>query len=223
MSLFPPPAPSQEGNDFLFEGATPVGVAPSSSLERRFPQGAGDVSPQKEYASAMAVAVAEARAGMAAGHGGPFGAVVLKGDSIVGRGHNRVLSSHDPTAHAEVTALRDAAQTLGTHVLSGCVLVTTCEPCPMCFSAAFWSRVDCIVYAATRHDAAAVGFDDAKLYALLSGPGVNPVAQPQDSPQKTESPSEEGAGGGPFTVKIDAPDAIELFNEWTLSETKELY
>jgi tRNA(Arg) A34 adenosine deaminase TadA len=171
----------------------------------------------------MAVAIAEAREGMAAGHGGPFGAVVLKGETIVGRGHNRVLSSHDPTAHAEVTALRDAAQTLGTHVLSGCVLVTTCEPCPMCFSAAFWSRVAGIVYGATRHDAASVGFDDAKLYEILSGPGVKSVAAPQISPQKTESPSGEGAGDGPFTVKIQAPEAVDLFNEWTLSEKKELY
>ncbi len=188
MILNPPPVPSQEGNDFLFEGAPPIGGAPSSSLE-------------KHYSSAMATAIAEARAGMAAGHGGPFGAVVLKGDDIVGRGHNRVLSSHDPTAHAEVTALRDAAQTLGTHVLSGCVLVTTCEPCPMCFSAAFWSRIDGIVYAATRHDAAAVGFDDAKLYDILSGSGV---------------------GVSPLT-KIHAPEAVDLFNEWALSEKKELY
>ena len=173
------------------------GLAPFQSPN----EGAGDGSPQKKYASAMAVAIAEARAGMAVGHGGPFGAVVIKGDTIVGRGHNRVLSSHDPTAHAEVMALRDAAQTLGTHVLSGCVLVTTCEPCPMCFSAAFWSRVEGIVYAATRHDAAAVGFDDAKLYDILSASGV---------------------GVSPLT-KIHAPEAVDLFNKWALSEKKELY
>ncbi len=180
-------------------------------------EGSGDVSPQKDFSSAMAVAIAEARAGMAAGHGGPFGAVVLKGDTIVGRGHNRVLSSHDPTAHAEVTALRDAAQTLGTHVLSDCVLVTTCEPCPMCFSAAFWSRVAGIVYAATRYDAAAVGFDDAKLYEILGAKG-------RESFEKNEVPSSwERAGGGPFLVKIHAQAAVELFKEWMISDTKERY
>jgi guanine deaminase len=217
MNLSPPPAPSQEGNDFLFEGATPVGVAPSSSLEMRFPQGAGDVSPQKNYASSMAIAIDEARAGMAAGHGGPFGAVVLQGETIVGRGHNRVLSSHDPTAHAEVTALRDAAKTLGTHVLSDCVLVTTCEPCPMCFSAAFWSRVDGIVYAATRHDAAAVGFDDAKLYDILGSKGREPFEK------KIITPSGEGVGGGPFLLKIHTQAAVDLFAKWKNSDKKELY
>ena len=175
--------------------------SPLGSSEAYFLQGSGDGSPQIDFSSAMAVAIAEAREGMSAGHGGPFGAVVLKGATIVGRGHNRVLSSHDPTAHAEVTALRDAAQNLGTHVLSDCVLVTTCEPCPMCFSAAFWSRVDGIVYAATRHEAAAVGFDDAKLYDILSGSGV---------------------GVSPL-IKIHVPEALDLFNQWTLSDRKELY
>ncbi|QES58172.1 tRNA-specific adenosine deaminase [Streptomyces venezuelae] len=99
--------------------------------------------------------------------GGPFGALVAKGDEIVAIGNNRVTSTLDPTAHAEVTALRAACQELDTFSLEGCVLVTSCEPCPMCLSSALWARVDRIVFCADRHDAAVAGFDDRKFYDLF--------------------------------------------------------
>jgi guanine deaminase len=100
--------------------------------------------------------------------GGPFGSIVVLGDEVVGTGNNQVVSSTDPTAHAEVVALRNAARRLGNHVLRGCVVYASCEPCPMCLAAAFWSRVDRVVYAASRHDAAAAGFDDEELYGELA-------------------------------------------------------
>jgi guanine deaminase len=99
--------------------------------------------------------------------GGPFGAVIVSDGAVVGTGTNAVVSSLDPTAHAEVVALRDAARRLRTFLLRGSVVYTSCEPCPMCLSAAFWARVDRIVFAATRYDAAAAGFDDAELYAEM--------------------------------------------------------
>lgn len=104
------------------------------------------------------------RAHMAAGAGGPFGAVVAVGDRIVGEGWNQVTSSNDPTAHAEVQAIRAACRTLGTFSLIKATLYTSCEPCPMCLAAAYWARVDRIIYANAREDAAAIGFDDAHIY-----------------------------------------------------------
>jgi tRNA(Arg) A34 adenosine deaminase TadA len=100
--------------------------------------------------------------------GGPFGSLVVKDGEVVGTGNNQVVSTNDPTAHAEIVALRDATRRLGTHVLSGCVVYASCEPCPMCLAAAFWSRVERVVFAATRHDAAVAGFDDAALYDELA-------------------------------------------------------
>jgi len=105
---------------------------------------------------------------MAAGDGGPFGAVVVKNGEVVGRGWNRVTSSNDPTAHAEVMAIRDACQTLNTFELTGCELYASCEPCPMCLAAIYWARIDKLYYAATRADAADAGFDDEFLYQEVS-------------------------------------------------------
>jgi guanine deaminase len=101
----------------------------------------------------------------ASGVGGPFGAVVAIGGEVVSRGNNRVTAENDPTLHAEIVALRAACREVGSFVLDGAVLYSSCEPCPMCFGAAFWARVDRIVHAATRLDAAAAGFDDAAIYA----------------------------------------------------------
>jgi tRNA(Arg) A34 adenosine deaminase TadA len=109
----------------------------------------------------MREAIGLAREGMRAGRGGPFGAVVVKEGRIVGRGANSVLSDRDPTAHAEIVALRDACRILGTHELSGCAVYSSCEPCPMCLAALYWARVDRLWYAATQEDAAAAGFDDS--------------------------------------------------------------
>jgi guanine deaminase len=96
--------------------------------------------------------------------GGPFGSIVTKGDEVVSTGTNRVTASGDPTAHAEVVAIRRAAEVLGTHDLSGCTLYASTEPCPMCLAAAWWARVDAIVFAADRDAAARAGFDDAAIY-----------------------------------------------------------
>jgi len=107
---------------------------------------------------------------MDANEGGPFGAVVVRGDSVVADGWNQVTSTTDPTAHAEVVAIRKACTALGSWSLAGCVLYSSCEPCPMCLAAAYWARVDRIVFAASRHDAAAIGFDDALIYEQLPLP-----------------------------------------------------
>ena len=101
---------------------------------------------------------------MRSGKGGPFGAVVVKAGEIVAEGFNQVTSSNDPTAHAEVVAIRRACQALGTFDLTGCEIYTSCEPCPMCLSAIYWARLGRIYYANDRHDAAAVGFRDDFLY-----------------------------------------------------------
>jgi guanine deaminase len=102
--------------------------------------------------------------GSSKGKGGPFGAVVVKDGKIVGESFNQVTSTNDPTAHAEVMAIRDACKNLKTFDLSGCELYTSCEPCPMCLGAIYWARFDKIYYGNTRGDAAAVGFDDSYIY-----------------------------------------------------------
>ncbi|MFI5542230.1 nucleoside deaminase [Streptomyces sp. NPDC051815] len=99
--------------------------------------------------------------------GGPFGALVAKDGEVVAVGNNQVTATLDPTAHAEVSAMRAACKRLGTFSLKGCVLITSCEPCPMCLSSALWARVDRIVYSADRHDAAVAGFDDRRFYDLF--------------------------------------------------------
>jgi tRNA(Arg) A34 adenosine deaminase TadA len=112
----------------------------------------------------MRRAIAVALEGVRTNQGGPFGAVVVKGGVIVGEGCNRVLATNDPTAHAEIGAIRAAAQKLGTFELRGCELYTSCEPCPMCLAAAYWARIDRVHYACERADAARAGFDDSLLY-----------------------------------------------------------
>ena len=101
---------------------------------------------------------------MHANEGGPFGAIIVRGGEIIARGWNQVTSTNDPTAHAEVTAIREACRRLNDFRLTGCELYTSCEPCPMCLSASYWSRLDRIYFGATRHDAADAGFDDDFLY-----------------------------------------------------------
>ncbi len=100
--------------------------------------------------------------------GGPFGAVIARGGEIVARGCNRVTANHDATAHAEVSAIREACRALGTHDLSGCEIFTSCEPCPMCLGAIYWARLDRMYYANTKADAADAGFDDSFIYHELS-------------------------------------------------------
>lgn len=112
-------------------------------------------------------AIAESAANARSGAGGPFGAVVVKNGKIVGRGRNRVTQRRDPTAHAEVMAIRDACRRLKSHDLSGATVYASCEPCPMCFSAVLWSRAKRLVYANTQADAAAIGFDDAAFWRAV--------------------------------------------------------
>ena len=104
------------------------------------------------------------------GEHGPFGAVIVKDGVVVGEGWNQVVAAHDPTAHAEVMAIRNACSGLGSHDLSECILYASCEPCPMCLAATYWARIKRVVYAATREDAAAAGFDDAFLYKEVALP-----------------------------------------------------
>lgn len=115
-------------------------------------------------------AIELAIAGVEADIGGPFGAVVVKDGKIIGEGSNRVTSSHDPSAHAEIVAIRNACQQLQSFQLTGCTLYTSCEPCPMCLGAIYWARPERIVYACRHSDAAEVGFDDSFIYEELERP-----------------------------------------------------
>jgi guanine deaminase len=108
--------------------------------------------------------------GVRAGRGGPFGCVVVKAGKVVGRGSNQVTSTCDPTAHAEVVAIRDACKALGTFQLDDCVLYASCEPCPMCLSAIYWARIPEAYYGNSRQDAAAIGFDDDFIYQQIPLP-----------------------------------------------------
>lgn len=115
-------------------------------------------------------AIKLSREKMRAGQGGPFGAVVVRNSEIVGRGWNQVTSANDPTAHAEVTAIRDACANIGDFSLTGCTIYSSCEPCPMCLAAILWSRMQRIVFAAGCEDAARAGFDDGYFYDELAKP-----------------------------------------------------
>lgn len=118
----------------------------------------------------MRAAIRISLAKMRGNHGGPFGAVVVQGGKIVGRGWNQVTSANDPTAHAEVTAIRDACRRLKTFQLDGCELYTSCEPCPMCLAAIYWARLGKVYYGNTRQDAAAAEFDDELIYREVAAP-----------------------------------------------------
>ncbi|GAA1099982.1 nucleoside deaminase [Nocardiopsis composta] len=111
---------------------------------------------------AIAVATESAKSG-----GGPFGALIVKDGAVVATAHNQVTAENDPSAHAEVTAIRAACRALGTFSLEGCTLITSCEPCPMCLSTALWARVARVVFSADRDDAAVAGFDDRRFYDLF--------------------------------------------------------
>jgi tRNA(Arg) A34 adenosine deaminase TadA len=118
----------------------------------------------------MARAIELAREGADRNDGGPFGCVIVKDGLVVGEGCNRVTSTNDPTAHAEIVAIRDACQRLNSFQLEGCTVYTSCEPCPMCLGAIYWARPSGIFFAGTRADAAAAGFDDERFYSELEKP-----------------------------------------------------
>jgi tRNA(Arg) A34 adenosine deaminase TadA len=118
----------------------------------------------------LARAIALSREHMEAGAGGPFGSVVVRDGRVIGEGWNQVTSTNDPTAHAEVVAIRRACTAIGSFSLTGATLYASCEPCPMCLASAYWARVSRIVFANTREEAAAIGFDDQLLYDEIPKP-----------------------------------------------------
>lgn len=150
----------------------------------------------------MQAAIGLARKGMENGQGGPFGCVIVQGDTIVGQGCNCVTSSNDPTAHAEVVAIREACNYLQTFQLNDCELYTSCEPCPMCLGAIYWARPKKVYYAATRFDAAAAGFDDSFIYEELKIP-VNARQIPM--------------------VHLGREEAVKVFEAWKLFPGKISY
>ncbi len=117
----------------------------------------------------MALALEEARAGIENDDGGPFGAVIVRDGKVVSRAHNEVLKRNDPTAHAEVLAIREASSILESFDLSTCEIYSTSEPCPMCFAAIFWARIKRLVFGTTREDVAEIGFDDSLIYDVIRG------------------------------------------------------
>ena len=116
----------------------------------------------------MQEAIDLSETGMRNNEGGPFGCVIVKDDKIIGRGNNQVITTNDPTAHAEIVAIREACDTLNTFLLEGCEVFTSCEPCPMCLAGIYWARADKIYFANTRKDAAEIGFDDSTIYEEIN-------------------------------------------------------
>ncbi|MCC5942492.1 MAG: nucleoside deaminase [Balneolaceae bacterium] len=147
----------------------------------------------------MQRAVKLARNGMKNNQGGPFGCVIVKNGKIIAEGNNSVTSENDPTAHAEIVAIRKACIELGSFQLTGCELYTSCEPCPMCLGAIYWARPDRVYFAATRNDAAEAGFDDEFIYNELDL-----------SPEKRKIPM----------ISLERELATDLFSEWVCKEDK---
>ncbi len=150
----------------------------------------------------MQYAVELSRKGMETGDGGPFGSVVVRGDEIVGEGWNQVLCHNDPTAHAEVVAIRDACQKLGTFQLHDCEIFTSCEPCPMCLGAIYWARPQRVYYANTREDAAAIAFDDSFIYREIDVPN-----------DEKKIP----------LIHLPGEEALHVFKQWEKKGDKKLY
>ena len=126
----------------------------------------------ERHEAPMQRAIELARHGMACGDGGPFGAVIVRDGEIIGEGWNRVLVTHDPTAHGEVMAIRDACAKLSTITLAGCDIYTTGQPCPMCLGAIYWARLRAIYYGFRVEDAAAIGFDDREFFRQFALPAA---------------------------------------------------
>ena len=150
----------------------------------------------------MNEAITLSQNGVRNNEGGPFGCVIVKDDVIIGRGNNKVTSSNDPTAHAEVVAIRDACKNLGTFQLEGCEVFTSCEPCPMCLGAIYWARPKAVYFANTREDAASIGFDDSMIYEEL---GIDL--------DKRKIP----------IINIGREDALKVFEEWQKKDDRIKY
>lgn len=145
----------------------------------------------KQY---MQEAVTAALKGMQNNEGGPFGCVIVKDGKIIGKGNNKVTSTNDPTAHAEVTAIRDACKNLGSFQLEGCTIYTSCEPCPMCLGAIYWARPEKVYYGSTKTDAAHIGFDDDFIYEELKLPYADrSIPFEQLAPEVAITPFQEWA------------------------------
>jgi guanine deaminase len=147
-------------------------------------------------------AIELARAGIENKQGGPFGCVIVRDGEVIGKGWNRVTSSNDPTAHAEVEAIREACKKIGDHQLTGCDLYASCEPCPMCLGAIYWTRLRRVIYASTREQAADAGFDDDLIYREIN----LPMAERQI----------------PFEFQSQA-EVIGLFESWKKMADKKMY
>jgi guanine deaminase len=166
----------------------------SLAVDAAHPRTAAPVANPRYLDRAVALAVdSVARAG------GPFGAIVVTADGRVVEGNNRVTQDNDPTAHAEVTAIRRACAEIGSFDLSGATLYSSCEPCPMCLASALWARVDAVYFAADRHDAASAGFDDAVFYDFFA-------ADPADRVMRV--------------VHTRTPDAVAPFDAWRVLESR---
>lgn len=150
----------------------------------------------------MLQALEQAQHGLALGHGGPFGAVVVRRGEIIGRGWNQVIHLNDPTAHAEMQAIREACQNSHNFHLNGAVLYTSCEPCPMCLSAAYWAHIERLVYAANAEDAAANGFSDSSIAVELCRP-----MQQRDLPSR----------------QVLRKQSLLLFKAWQASDKRSEY
>jgi len=157
---------------------------------------------EKDSSNFMEEAIRLSLANVEEGKGGPFGAVIVKDGVIIARGANSVTSTNDPTAHAEVVAIRNACAALGTFQLDGCEIYTSCEPCPMCLGAIYWARPDKMFFGNSKEDAAAIDFDDQFIYEELA----KPIAQ------RTL-----------FTRQIMRNEAMEAFNKWSTSTKKTEY
>jgi tRNA(Arg) A34 adenosine deaminase TadA len=150
----------------------------------------------------MKMAIALSQKNINHGLGGPFGAVIVKNGKLISKSANKVITSNDPTAHAEISAIRIASKKLNTFDLSDCIIYTSCEPCPMCLGAIYWSRIAKIFYANTRQDAADIGFDDKLIYDELNLPF-----------EKRKLP----------IVQLNREEAMEPFKQWKKLEEKVEY
>lgn len=154
---------------------------------------------KNDAAKFMKKAIRLSVANVEKGNGGPFGAIVVKDGKVIARGVNKVTSTNDPTAHAEVVAIRKACKVLKTYQLTGCEIYTSCEPCPMCLAAIYWSRPDKIFFAGSKEDAAAIDFDDKLIYEEIA----KPIAERKI-----------------FTQQLLRDEALEAFRKWNESPNK---
>jgi guanine deaminase len=141
----------------------------------------------------MKIAIDEALKGMSCNEGGPFGAVIVRNGEIISSAHNEVVKTNDPTAHAEVTAIRKASSILGRFDLSDCEIYSSCEPCPMCFAAIHWAKIKKLYYGSTRFDAANIDFDDQYIYDVINGTATQLQVE---------------------VIQIDREESLEPFIEW---------